>query len=171
MLRAHKLLIATGLILGAVLGLAGTLVPSDPVRAVLWTIDGVGLILATVLLALHFFRAQQDLLAAGFLIYALGESVISAGNAANVQVALPTFAAGAALWSAGLMLTAIPSVFPLWTRIAAALASILFAITSLGTMSGTPMPPLAHPLPFFAYPVLVLTLIGWLVATLRTPSI
>jgi hypothetical protein len=168
--RTHKLLIATGLLLGAVLGLAGSFVPSDQLRAVLWTIDGVGSIIATVLLALHFFRAQQDLLAAGFLIYAIGESVMSAGNAGNLQVTLPTFAAGAALWSAGLMLTAIPAGLPLFARIAAGLASILFAITSLGTMAGTPMPPLAHPLPALAYPVLVLTLIGWVVYTVRQPS-
>jgi hypothetical protein len=167
MSKTHKLLIATGLIVGGVLGMAGTLVPSETLRALLWTIDGIGLIIATTLLALHFFRAQSDLFAAGFLIYAIGESVMLIGNLANPLVVVPTFAAGTALWSAGLMLTSAPSGFPLWTRAVGALASILFAITSLSIMGGTPLTPLSHPLPFFAYPVLVLTFIGWLLHTLK----
>ena len=165
--KTHKLIIATGLILGGVLGMAGTLVPSETLRALLWTIDGVGLIIATTLLVLQFFRAQNDLVAAGFLIYAIGESIITIGNLANPMVVVPTFAAGTALWSAGLMLTSAPSGFPLWTRAAGALAAILFAITSLTIMGGTPLTPLSHPLPFFAYPILVLTFIGWLLHTLR----
>lgn len=47
---------AIGLGVGAVFGLAGTLVSPAPVRQMFWAIDGVGLIVATALLTLKHLR-------------------------------------------------------------------------------------------------------------------
>ena len=44
---------ATGLVIGCVLGLIGTFVPSDKTRNVLWAVDSCGLILAAALLTLY----------------------------------------------------------------------------------------------------------------------
>jgi hypothetical protein len=59
-----------GLTLGAVFGLAGTLVTEPNLRAASWGLDAVGLVVATALLALKFFRAGNDIVAAGFLVFA-----------------------------------------------------------------------------------------------------
>ena len=50
--------------------MAGSMVDGQPLRAVLWGIDGTGLIVATSLLALVHFRLGNDLAAGGFLVYA-----------------------------------------------------------------------------------------------------
>ena len=170
MKSSMKLIVLTGLALGAVLGMAGTAVPSASLRSIFWAIDGVGLIVATALLAIHFFRQQNDLLAAGFLIYAIGESVMLAGTAATIEASVPSFAAGTALWSAGIMLVSAPRGLALWNRIAGVIASVLFAATALQIFGGNAVTPLSRPLPSFAYPFLVLNFIGWGIAIARLPA-
>src|SRR5437879_4376031 len=104
-----------GLALGAVFGMVGTIVTSQNVRAVAWAIDSTGLVVATSLLTLKFFRKGNDLVAAGFLVFAIGEGVMLSGTAASLAESVPAFAAGTALWSAALLLTSIPSEFAIWT--------------------------------------------------------
>jgi hypothetical protein len=74
---------AGGLLVGAVFGLAGTLVPSPALQASLWAIDSVALVVATSLLALRYFRAGIDIVAAGFLVFAIGEGMLLSGTAAG----------------------------------------------------------------------------------------
>lgn len=162
-------LIIAGLVAGGVLGMLGTFVSTQNVRAEAWTIDGVGLIVATSLLAIRFFRQGQDCVAVGFLIYALGEGVISIGNASSVDVSGPSFQAGTALWAAALLLIAAPRIFAVWTRLASVIAAILFAVVSMRIAWGEPITPIARPLPYFAYPFLVLTFAGWIWRVLKKP--
>ena len=91
-----------GLALGAVFGLLGTFVAQRDLQAASWGIDGVGLIVATALLSLKFFRKDNDIVAAGFLVFAIGEAVMLAGTAMTLTDSVPSFAAGTALWSAAL---------------------------------------------------------------------
>ena len=51
---------ASGLLVGAGFGLAGTLVKSPHLQASLWAIDSVGLVIASSLLALKYVRAGED---------------------------------------------------------------------------------------------------------------
>ena len=156
-----------GLALGAVLGMAGTLVSSASLRAELWAIDGTALVVATVVLGLYFLRQGCDGVAAGFLVYAIGEAVMLGGTANTLAASVPAFAAGAALWGAGLGLTSWPPVMPLWSRLAGAVAAILFELTSLRIFAGAVLTPLSKPFPYFAYPFLVLTFAGWFWKTLK----
>ena len=162
MKRSVKAVVLTGLAVGAVLGMAGTMVGSQNLRAVLWAIDGTGLIVATSLLALAQFRKGNDLIAAGFLVYAIGEAVMTGATAMSLEGSVPAFALGTALWSAALLLTGIPAGFaPLWGRAAACVGAVLFATVSLRIFSGELITPIDKPLPYFAYPFLVLTFAGW----------
>ncbi len=163
-----KLVAVIGLALGGILGMAGTFVASQNVRAVSWAIDGTSLIVATSLLALMYFRKGNDCVAAGFLVYAIGEAVMLGGTAGSLEASVPTFAAGTALWSAALVLTCVPSVFVIWTRIAGLIGAVLFAITSLRIFAGEQLLPISKPLPTMAYPFLVLTFIGWIWTLLKT---
>jgi hypothetical protein len=61
---------AVGLIVGAMFGLAGTLVGSPDLQAILWAIDSVG------------------------LVFAIGEGVLLSGTAAGPSDSVPAFAAG-----------------------------------------------------------------------------
>ena len=162
-----KIVVVVGLALGAILGMAGTMVAAQNLRAICWAIDSTALVVATSVLALTYFRKGCDAVAAGFLVYAIGEAVMLGGTASSLEASVPSFAAGTALWSAALLLTGAPRVFALWTRVAAFIGAVLFAITSARIFSGNPLSPISKPLPYFAYPFLVLNFMGWIWATLR----
>ena len=130
---------AGGLLVGAVFGLAGTLVASPALQASLWAIDSVALVVATSLLALRYFRSGIDIVAAGFLVFAIGE---------------------------GVLLSQLPG----WLRVLGGAAACLFAITAGRIYAGEVLLPTSSPLPFFAYPFLVATLLGWAWILVRAES-
>jgi hypothetical protein len=163
----EKIIAVIGLALGGVFGMAGTFVAQPNLRAVFWAIDGVGLIVATSLLALHYFRKNNDLVAAGFLVYAIGEAVMLGGTAGALDASGPSFAAGTALWAAALLLTSLPNEFPFWNRIIGTIAAALFGYTSMNIFHGEALLPISRPLPYFAYPFLVLTFAGWIWSLLK----
>ena len=156
-----------GLVLGSALGMLGTMVTRRDLQAACWAIDGVGLVVATSLLSLKYFRRGNDVVAAGFLIFAIGESVMLSGTATTLTGSIPSFGAGTALWSAALLLTCVPREFASWVRMAGIVGSVLFAITSARIFWGEQVLPTSSPLPFFAYPFLVLTFIGWIWTLLK----
>ena len=163
-----KIVAVIGLALGGVFGIAGTMVTHQNWRAICWGIDSVGVVVATCLLTLIFFRKGNDWVAAGFLVYAIGEGVMLSGTAGSLESSVPSFAAGTALWSASLLLTSIPKEFVIWTRLAGVLSAVLFAIVSARILWGEQVLPISRELPFFAYPFLVLTFIGWIWSLLKT---
>src|SRR5262249_61750763 len=114
--QSPRLIAPSGLIIGAVLGMAGTLVPSASLRGLLWGLDGIALIVATALLTIHHFRRGNGVVAAGFLVFALGETLILACAAMDLAASGPLFAAGAGLWAASLALVSAANVMPSWVR-------------------------------------------------------
>lgn len=165
--QTSRLASAGGLVVGSALGMAGTFVPSDSVRALLWGVDGVVLIVAAALLTIHYLRKGNDLVAAGFLVFVVGEALILSSAAMDLSASGPTFSAGAGLWAASLFLLSLPRVAPLWVRIAGAIAGLLFLVVAVQLFTGSGLTPLSQPLPFFAYPFLVATLLGWAWERLR----
>ncbi|HVP48728.1 MAG TPA: hypothetical protein VMT32_19170 [Bryobacteraceae bacterium] len=153
---------SVGLALGAVFGMAGTMVAQPNLRNTSWGIDSAGLVMAASLLALKFFRKGNDIVGAGFLVFAIGEGVMLSGTAAGLAGSVPAFAAGTLLWATAMGLISIPPVFPMWVRLAGIASLILFAIVALRIFWGEALSPIASPLPYFAYPFLVLTFLGWI---------
>lgn len=158
---------AGGLLVGAGFGLAGTLVTSPELQASLWAIDSVALVIATSLLTLKYFRAGSEFVGAGFLVFAIGEGVLLSGTAAGPRGSVPAFAAGTALWAAALVLISAPPRLQGWLRALGGAAACLFAITAGRIYAGEALLPTSTPLPFFAYPFLVATLLGWAWMLLR----
>jgi len=159
--RHARLIAPSGLVIGAVLGMAGTFVPSAPLRGLLWGLDGIALIIASALLTIHHFRRGNDVVAAGFLVFVAGQTLILAGAAMDLVASGPVFAAGVGLWAASLIVVSAPNVMPSWVRLVAAIAAILLAAVAVQIFVGRALTPLSHPLPFFAYPFLAATLFGW----------
>jgi hypothetical protein len=162
-----RVLAATGLAVGAVFGMAGTFAPSASLRGLAWGIDGVGLVMAAALLTLVFYRQGQDLVASGFLVFALGEGIILSSAAMDLAASIPSFGAGTSLWALALLLISIPRVFSIAVRLLGLFAAVLFGVTALLIFAGVHVTPLTTPLPFYAYPVLVATLIGWIWALVK----
>jgi len=158
---------AIGLAVGALFGMAGTFVSQTNIQALLWAIDGSALVMATALLSLKYFRTGHDVVAGGFLVFAIAEAVLMSGTAAGPVASVPAFAAGTALWAVALLLVSIPGHFPLPVRVVGCASAILFATVALRIFWGEQLLPTSAPLPFFAYPFLVLTFIGWIWSLLR----
>jgi hypothetical protein len=51
----------SGLVIGAILGMAGTFVPAASLRGLLWGLDGIALIVSTALLTIHHFGEETTL--------------------------------------------------------------------------------------------------------------
>jgi hypothetical protein len=149
------------LVIGALLGLAGSFVSSASLRGLAWGIDGTALIVAAALLAVHCLRQNHPAIAAGFLVFIAGETLVLSGSAMSLEASSPLFGAGSALWAAALVLISIPAVMPAPVRALGVVAALLFAATALQIFAGRSLTPLSEPLPSFAYPVFVLTLFGW----------
>lgn len=158
---------AFALALGAVLGMAGTFVVQPNLQALFWAIDGGGLVMAAALLTLKYSRMGHDLVAAGFLVFAIAEAVMLSGTAAGPAASVPSFAAGAAPWAIALLLISIPRQFAPPVRLMGLASALLFAIIAARIFWGEQLLPTSAPLPFYAYPFLVMTFIGWTWSLLR----
>lgn len=152
---------AASLVIGAILGIAGTFVPSPELRSLAWGIDGTLLVTGSALLTVHHLHRGNELLAAGFLVFLAGETLIVSGSAVALAASAPVFAAGAALWAAGMGLVSASPAMPGLVRVTGAIGAALLAVTAVQIFLGGALDPLTRPLPFFAYPFLGLTLIGW----------
>ena len=165
--KSLRVLASIGLAVGGALGMAGTFAPSASLRGLAWGIDGIALVMACPLLTLRFFRMGQDIVAGGFLVFAIGESLLVSGAGMDLAQSAPSFGGGVGLWAAGLALISVPRVFPMVVRLLGLLAALLFAATACRVFAGAQIMALSQPLPFFAYPVLVATFVGWIVTIMR----
>ena len=165
--RGTKILSSAGLAVGAIFGLAGSFTPSPALRGLAWGIDGIGLVMASALLAVACFRRGLDRLAAGFLVFMTGQGIIVSGAAMDLAESVPSFGAGVGLWALALALISGPAVFPPLVRLLGLVTSALFAVTALRILAGAELLPTSAPLPFYVYPVFVATLIGWIITIWR----
>jgi hypothetical protein len=130
-------------------------------RGLAWGLDGTALVLGALLLAVHHIKRGNEQLAAGFFTFVAGQTLVVSSSAMDLAASSPSFGAGAGLWAVGLALVSASPSMPFFVRATGGIASILFALVALQIYSGTALTPLSEPLPFFAYPFLVLTLFGW----------
>lgn len=152
---------AIGLVIGAVLGMAGTFVPSTSLRGLAWGVDGTALVVAAALLTVHHVRRGNDLAAAGFLVFVAGQGLILTGAVMALEASGPSFAAGVGLWAAALALVSTSNTMPVLIRGVGFVGALLFAVVAVRMFLGAALTPLSEPLPFFAYPFLAATLFGW----------
>jgi hypothetical protein len=150
--------------------MAGTFAPSDELRALAWGVDGTALAVANALLTVRYLRRGNDLAAAGFLVFAIGEALILSGSAMDIAASPPVFAAGVALWSASMVLVGASGAMPRWVNAVGFVGAVLFTVVALQIFLGSPLTALSQPLPFFAYPFLVAVLVGWAWALHRNAS-
>lgn len=168
--QTSRLVSSGGLVVGALLGLAGTFAPSASVRGLLWGLDGTALVVATALLTIHHFRNGNDTVAAGFLVFVAGQTLVLSTAATNLAASGPVFGAGAILWAASLFLLSAPRVAAPWVRIVGVVAGALFLVVAIRLFMGEALTALSKPLPFFAFPFLVATLVGWAWERYRLPA-
>jgi hypothetical protein len=79
---------AVGLAIGGVFGLAGTFIGQASLQQSFWAIDAVGIVVATALLTMKYFRKGNDCVAAGFLVFVAAESLVLSNTAAGLTATL-----------------------------------------------------------------------------------
>jgi hypothetical protein len=161
---------AIGLLTGCILGMAGSFVPSDIARNILWTIDSCGLILAATLLAIYTSKKGYDIVSAGFFIFAIAESIVFFSCAGDLNASIPAFGAGSCLWALSIAVISSQKLFPVFVRCTGIVSALLFIVTAFLIFTGHPANALTKPLPFFAYPFYAATLAGWAWALLYRSS-
>ncbi|WP_245456060.1 hypothetical protein [Mesorhizobium sp. M7A.F.Ca.US.008.03.1.1] len=72
-------------------------------------------------------------MAAGFLTFLAGESLLLSGNAAGLEASVPSYVGAISLWAAALILISAPNTFALWMQLTAFVAAALFFV-SVGMM-------------------------------------
>jgi len=169
--RSIVVIAAIGLLIGCALGMAGSIVHSDAFRNLAWATGSVGIILAAALLAMFYFRKGNDVAAVGFLILALGESIIFSSCATRPDDNIPSFGAGSFLWALSIAILSVQKLFPLFVRFTGIVGALLFASVSVSIFSGQQVNALSKPFPFLAYPFYAATLIGWAWTLFRKYSI
>lgn len=171
MRRSIDVIASIGLALGGALGITGAMVTQQNIQATLWAIDGAGLVTATAMLLIKYFRAGNDVVAGGFLVFAIGQgAILLTATAGGVAGSTPAFAVGTALWATALLLVSIPKLFALPVRILGVISAVLFLTTAARMLWGEQLQPTSAPLPSYAYP-LVATLAGWVWTLWREPDV
>ena len=168
--KLTRTIAAVGLFIGGLFGMVGSFVSSASFRGFAWGVDGLGLMVASTLLTVYYFRKGHDNLAAGFLIFAIGEGLILSCNTADLNEDVSSFGAGTSLWAASLALISFQNVFSKIVRFTGFIASGLFTVVSIQIFSGVIVNALTEPLPFYAYPFFAATIFGWGWILLRTHS-
>ena len=109
--------------------------------------------------------------AGGFLIFAVGEGLILSSSGIDLDAGISSFGAGISLWAASLFLISFQKTFPLFIRCTGLLAAVLFSIVAVQIFTGNQLNALAKPLPFYAYPIFVITIFGWAWTLLKEPPL
>jgi hypothetical protein len=171
----YRILIVVGLAIGAVLGFGGNFLPAGPPQNIVYALSSLGIIMGSALFVAWFARQGKSMVAVGFALLALAESMSLSGlfllaSAPTFSGASASFAAGVALYAVALPLASVPPAFPLWTRIVGVLTAIPFAAHALLWLLGRSPAP-SGPLASIGYVLLIVTIIGWIITVLRaTPS-
>jgi hypothetical protein len=149
--------------------MAGTFVAQPNIQAVLWALDGAGLVMAAALLTLKYFRTGHDLVAGGFLVFAIAGGRADVGNGGRSRRKRACVCGGhcavGARAPAHQHSEAIRAGCDV--RLLGTVSAILFAIVAARIFWGEQLLPTSSPLPFYAYPFLVMTFMGWIWSLLR----
>lgn len=163
-----RAIIVGGLVVGAVLGFGGNLVEQGSnTQSVLYGISALGLILASVLLAVEHVSTGHRLAAAGFALLALGETRVL--NPTDLPGAQASFAAGVLLYAPGLLMIALSAWAPRWVRLVGAITAVPFATHSLVYLGGGAIDS-TGPLAGIGYALLTVTIVGWIRTVLRAET-
>lgn len=161
----ERVLIAGGLLVGVVLGMAGNIPTEGWLQNLLFVVSSIGLMVAGALLVLREARRGADLVAAGFAIFAVAEIIIWVGGRTTGPGGEAPFAAATLFYAPALLLISLPPRFALWARAAGALAAVPFGVHAVVyLLGGNP----SEVLEIAGYLLLSVAVIGWAVDVVRS---
>ncbi len=150
-----------GLAIGALFGMSGLVFTSPLVQTALFVFSGVGLSLGLLLLSRMFLKQGEEFTGMGFLVFGIGEAVLTMNSAAEEASFDSAFAGCMLFYVLGHILIFIPRQFPTWMRITGLLSATFFLSAAVRYYAGFGIDT-ADPLPGIGYGFLVITIIGWI---------
>ncbi|MBK8505067.1 MAG: hypothetical protein IPL46_24405 [Saprospiraceae bacterium] len=167
MRQTNLILIAcAGLAIGAIFGIFGSLVADPIMQILLYEISSVGLTSGCALLTIKYIQEKEELMAAGFLLFAIAEAVMSGGSAVGQIGGQAAFGAGLALYLPALWLISSTKKFSILFRFTGIAATIPFGIAAAKIFMGTEVLSTSA-LPGAGYGLLSLTIFGWIWSLLK----
>lgn len=103
------------------------------------------MVMASTLLTLRFYGVGSEIVAAGFLVFAVGEGVMLSGVASDLPASVPSFGGGTAMWVLALALISTPRAFPFLVRVLGVGTSVMFAATAGQIFAGVQVLPTSSP--------------------------
>ena len=163
----ERTVVIGGVATGVVLGLAGNVFESGSTgRDFAHALSSMGLVVAAAVLAVRLARSDHVPAAAGFAIFAIAETMIWSSGGHSAGGAEETFATAVLFSAPGLALIATASALPAWSRLAGAVAGVLFAIHGFRYLGGATVNS-EDGLVGVAYMLLALASVGWGWSVLR----
>lgn len=167
MKRTEKMIIAISLAIGVVFGISGSIFAYLPtLQNIFYQISSMGLIVGSTFLTIKYLRKQLDTVAIGFLIFTLGEAIMTVGTPLGQVGGQAAFGAGIALYVPALLLISLPRHFPNLVRFTGFAACIPFGIIAAKIFLGQQVLS-TEPITGAAYGLLSLTIIGWIFTLFR----
>ena len=159
-------LASIGLAIGAVFGLSGLFFTEPVTQTCLFVISGVGLSAGLALLSVKFLRENDDCLAAGFMLFSIGEAILTCNTPAEESTADASFACGMLFYVVAFILISLSKRFPLWLRLTGLAAAIPFSIAAARFLLGYGIDS-SDTFPGMGYGLLTLCIVGWIITLLR----
>ncbi|HEX2154323.1 MAG TPA: hypothetical protein VHL52_10135 [Acidimicrobiia bacterium] len=164
---AEPKLTVAGLAVGAVLGQVGGALGVGTAQTVLFAVSSIGLAVGAIMLAFRHLRRGETLVAAGFIILAVAETMIWTGGGPE-QGGESAFAGATLFYVPALLMVSLPTAFPAWVRALGAAAAIPFGIhAALFLLGAEPTSQGAQAIA--GYILLTLAVVGWIVSVVRSP--
>ncbi len=161
-----NLIASIGLGIGVILGMSGLAFTAPTTQLCLFVISGIGFTTGLALLAFKFSKEKQEILATGFLLFAIGEAISTLNAAADEKTANAAFAGCMLFYFVGYLFICLTPKFPLWTRISGMASALIFVVAASRFYLGYGINS-ADTLPGIGYGLLTLTIVGWIVYLLR----
>jgi hypothetical protein len=136
------------------------------IQSVLYAVSSLGWVVATAILACRHVARGEFIVASGFLVLTIAETLLWGNGRPGDPGYEPGFASGVMFYVPGLLLVGIPAVYPILVRVFAALGAAAWAVGSGIYLTGSEFSS-TDPLAFVGYILLSVAFIGVAVVTFR----
>lgn len=160
-------IIGVGLVVAVAAGITAGGFESVDTVTVLYAISSVGWVVATALLAARHIQSGESVLAAGFIILTVAESLLWVSGRPGDPDYDAGFAGGAMFYVPGLLLIGLPSAYHWVTRLLAVAGAVVWSVAVAGYLTGSGLND-DDPVALAGYTLLSATFVGIALRVMRS---
>lgn len=133
----ERVIVVVGLVVAVAAGIAAGGFESLAAQTSLYALSSLGWIVATAILASHHLRNGESMVAAGFLILTIAETLLWVNGYPGGPGYESGFAGGSMFYVPGVLLVCAPTAYPLLTRVLGMVAGALWAVGAVRFLTGS----------------------------------